>query len=91
MVTIRLSRGGTNKRPFYTIVVADSRKARDGRIIERLGYFNPIAVGGETRLQIALDRVNYWLDVGAQPSDRVKHIIAEHQKTDKNTGDQAAA
>lgn len=80
MVTIRLTRGGTNKRPFYKIVVADSRKPRDGRIIERLGFYNPIAVGGETRLQMANDRITYWLSVGAQPSERVRDLIKEHEK-----------
>ena len=81
MVTIRLTRGGAKKRPFYHIVAADSRCPRDGRIIERLGYFNPIATGKDSRLQIALDRLTYWLGNGAQPSDRVKSLIKEHQKT----------
>lgn len=81
MVTIRLTRGGAKKRPFYHIVAADSRRARDGRIIERLGYFNPIAKGGEKRLEIALERFTYWTENGAQPSDRVKSLIKEHKKT----------
>lgn len=85
MVTIRLTRGGTKKRPFYSVVVADSRKPRDGRIIERLGYFNPIAVGGEIRLQLEADRVNYWLGVGAQPSERVQHLIKQHQESGQAT------
>lgn len=83
MVTIRLSRGGAKKRPFYHIVAADSRRARDGRIIERLGYFNPIATGGEKRLEMELDRVEYWIDQGAQPSDRVASLIKDHKKAEE--------
>ena len=75
MVSIRLSRGGAKKRPFYHIVVTDSRKARDGRCIERLGYFNPIATGGETELNIDLERADYWISQGARPSDRVANLI----------------
>ena len=71
MVSIRLSRGGAKKRPFYHIIVTDSRNRRDGRYIERLGYFNPIAVGGERKLKVDLDRTDYWLSQGAQLSDRV--------------------
>ena len=77
MVVIRLARGGAKKRPFYDIVVADSREARDGRYIERLGYFNPIAKGGETRLFIVEERVSHWTSVGAQPSDRVVSLIKQ--------------
>lgn len=75
MVVIRLTRGGAKKRPFYHIVVADSRRARDGRNIERLGFYNPRAVGGEEPLRIDLERVQYWVDHGAQPSDRVKGLV----------------
>ena len=75
MVTIRLSRGGAKKRPFYHIVVTDSRNRRDGRYIERLGFFNPIATGGEERLTINLERAEHWIGQGAQPSDRVKGLI----------------
>ena len=75
MVVIRLSRGGAKKRPFYHIVVADKQRSRDGRFIEQLGYFNPIAAGKEVRLLLDLDRVDYWVNKGAQPSDRVKHLI----------------
>ena len=81
MVVIRLSRGGTNKRPFYHITVTDSRNCRDGRNNERVGYFNPIATGGEIKLHIDMNRVNYWLSVGAQPSDRVHQLIKDYQKT----------
>lgn len=80
MVVIRLSRGGTNKRPFYRIVVADRRAARDGSYIERLGYFNPIAVGGEKRLDLDRERVNYWIGTGAQPSERVVSLLRELDK-----------
>jgi small subunit ribosomal protein S16 len=71
MVTIRLTRGGAKKRPFYHVVVTDSRNRRDGRYIERLGFFNPIATGKEETLKLDLERVNYWLGHGAQPSERV--------------------
>ena len=77
MVSIRLSRGGAKKRPFYHVVVTDSRNRRDGRYLERLGFFNPIARGGEQRLNIDLDRVKYWLDQGAKPSDRVKLLMKQ--------------
>ena len=77
MVTIRLSRGGAKKRPFYHISVADSRNARDGRFIERVGFFNPTARGQEERLRIALDRVEYWQGKGAQLSERVAKLVKE--------------
>lgn len=77
MVTIRLSRGGAKKRPFYHISVADSRNPRDGRFIERLGFFNPSARGQEERLRVALDRVEYWQGKGAQLSERVAKLVKE--------------
>ena len=77
MVKIRLSRGGAKKQPFYHIVVADSRRARDGRNIERLGFFNPVARGQEERLRLDLERVDYWQGVGAQLTDRVKTLVSE--------------
>jgi small subunit ribosomal protein S16 len=77
MVKIRLTRGGAKKHPFYHIVVTDSRKARDGRSIERLGFFNPVARGQEERLRLDLERVDYWTGVGAQLSDRVKKLASE--------------
>ncbi|MEJ2361711.1 MAG: 30S ribosomal protein S16 [Gammaproteobacteria bacterium] len=77
MVTIRLSRGGAKRRPFYTIVVTDSRSARDGRYIERIGYFNPVATGGEQRLVVDRERVDYWLSKGAQTSDRVGKLLKD--------------
>jgi small subunit ribosomal protein S16 len=80
MVVIRLSRGGSKKRPFYHLTVADSRNARDGRIIERVGFFNPVARGQEERLRVALDRVDYWESKGAQTSDRVAQLLKEYKK-----------
>ena len=77
MVTIRLSRAGAKKRPFYHIVVTDSRSRRDGRYLERLGYFNPIATGGESKLIIDAARADYWLQQGAQPSARVASLMQE--------------
>jgi small subunit ribosomal protein S16 len=78
MVTIRMARGGAKKRPFYNIVVTDKRSKRDGRHIERVGFFNPIAKGGEIPLQLNMERVNYWLSQGAQPSERVAQLIKSH-------------
>jgi len=80
MVTIRLSRGGSKKRPFYHLSVTDSRSARNGRYIERIGFFNPIARGGEERLRVDTDRVDYWVGQGAQLSDRVAGLLKEHKK-----------
>lgn len=80
MVTIRLTRSGAKKRPFYGIVVTDSRSKRDGRYIERLGFFNPIARGQEEKLRVDLDRVAHWLNQGAQASERVAKLIQEAQK-----------
>ena len=78
MVTIRLSRAGVKKRPFYHIVVTDSRKKRDGRCIERLGFFNPIATPQEQKLSIDTARVEYWISTGAQPSDRVAKLLKDY-------------
>ncbi|TCP91145.1 SSU ribosomal protein S16P [Cricetibacter osteomyelitidis] len=80
MVTIRLSRGGAKKRPFYQIVVADSRSPRDGRFIERVGFFNPLATGQAEPLRINLDRVDYWLSKGANLSDRVEALVKQARK-----------
>ena len=80
MVTIRLARGGAKKRPFYGIMVADSRRSPRGRFIERIGFFNPRAVGGEERLRIDTDRVDYWVSKGAQPSDRVASLLKQFAK-----------
>ncbi len=80
MVTIRLSRTGAKKRPFYHIVVTDSRNARDGHYIERLGFFNPGATGGEERLRVERDRIDHWVSKGAQTSDRVATLLKEAAK-----------
>jgi small subunit ribosomal protein S16 len=77
MVVIRLSRGGAKARPFYNIVVADKRVRRDGRFIERLGFFNPIAKDGEEKLRIAQDRLTYWRSVGAQASPTVERLLKQ--------------
>ncbi len=79
MVTIRMSRGGAKKRPFYQIVVTDSRNRRDGRFIERVGFFNPVARGNEERLRIDRERVDYWLSQGAQTSERVASLLKAQQ------------
>lgn len=79
MVKIRLARGGAKKKPFYSIVATDSRKPRDSGYIERLGYFNPTARGGETRLKIENERLDYWKSKGAILSDRVKHLVKEYK------------
>lgn len=78
MVTIRLSRTGAKKRPFYHIVVTDSRNARDGRFIERLGFFNPVAKGNDETLRVDRDRVEHWIGNGAQPSDRVAKLLKQN-------------
>lgn len=83
MVTIRLTRGGAKKRPFYQVVVTDSRNKRDGAFLERLGFFNPIARGQEVRLRIDGERLQYWLGCGAQVSERVQQLIKEDQKAAK--------
>ena len=80
MVKIRLSRTGAKKRAFYHIVVADSRRSRDGRYIERLGFYNPRATGGEVRLNLDTDRVAYWVSEGAQTTDRVANLLKEVSK-----------
>ncbi|KLU14001.1 MULTISPECIES: 30S ribosomal protein S16 [Xenorhabdus] len=80
MVTIRLARGGAKKRPFYQVVVTDSRNARDGRFIERVGFFNPIASGKAETLRLDLDRVEHWIGLGASVSDRVATLIKDAKK-----------
>jgi len=83
MISIRLSRGGAKKRPFYQIVVADVRAKRDGAYIERIGFYNPISVGGETRLRVDLARADYWLSQGAKATESVAGLL-------KQAGKQAA-
>ncbi|AFP85548.1 ribosomal protein S16 [secondary endosymbiont of Heteropsylla cubana] len=80
MVKIRLARGGAKKRPFYQIVVTDSRNARDGRFIERIGFFNPIAMGQAPGISFKLNRLQYWLMQGANISKRVATLIKESKK-----------
>ena len=80
MVTIRLSRGGAKKQPFYHVVATDSRARRDGRYIERLGYYNPVARGDATETKLDIERVDYWISVGGQMSDRVAKIVKGYRK-----------
>ena len=77
MVVIRLARGGSKKRPFYNVVAADSRNRRDGRFIERVGFYNPVATEGTEGLRLALDRVQYWTDNGAQLSPAVARLVKQ--------------
>jgi len=81
MVVIRLARGGAKKRPFYNIVVADSRTRRDGRFIERVGFYNPVAAGGEQPLRVAFDRVAHWTGQGARLSPTVERLIDQAKAT----------
>jgi small subunit ribosomal protein S16 len=80
MVTIRLSRGGSKKRPFYHLTVTNSRSARNGRFLERIGFFNPVARGQEERLRIDADRLAHWVGQGAQLSERVEQLVKESKK-----------
>lgn len=77
MVTIRLARGGSKKRPFYTIVVSDQRRQPKGKFIERLGFYNPMANESEEPIRLNEDRVEYWIKNGAKPSERVAHLIRQ--------------
>ena len=78
MVVIRMARGGSKKRPFYNLVAADSRNRRDGRFIERVGFYNPVASEGAEHLRIAMDRVEYWTKNGAQLSPAVERLVKEY-------------
>ena len=80
MVTIRLARHGAKKSPFYHITVADRSSSRDGRFVERVGFYNPVAKGQAEVLRLDLERVDYWMDVGAQPSERVAKLIKQARK-----------
>lgn len=84
MVTIRLARTGAKKHPFYHIVTTDSRNPRDGRYIERLGFFNPIAKGAEELLRVDLERVDHWVSQGAQMSERVAALVKQYRKQDQS-------
>lgn len=90
MVVIRLARGGAKKRPFYQVVAADKRRALNGRCIERLGYYNPIAQGKEVTLHLNYERVQYWLSKGALPSDRMQQLIKDYLKQQATTETTAA-
>jgi small subunit ribosomal protein S16 len=86
MLKIRMSRGGTKKRPFYKIVIADARSPRDGRFIERIGHYNPLLPKEHAdRIKLDLDRVKHWLSQGAQPSDRIERFLAEAGLAAKKT------
>jgi small subunit ribosomal protein S16 len=91
MVVIRLARGGAKKRPFYNIVVADSSVRRDGRFIEKIGFYNPMASGGEQALRIAMDRITYWRGVGAQPSPTVARLVDQAKAQTPAAAPEAAA
>ena len=80
MVKIRLSRGGAKKRPFYHIIVTDSRSARDGRNIERVGFYNPVAAGEEKRVELSVERIQHWIGQGAQMTDKVADLYKQAQK-----------
>ena len=77
MVTIRLARGGANKRPYYRIIVADRRRALNGNNIERIGFYNPLAKGKEEKVRVDMSRVQYWLGKGAKPTDRVAQLLKQ--------------
>jgi small subunit ribosomal protein S16 len=77
MVVIRLARGGAHKRPYFHLVATDSRSRRDGKFIERVGYFNPVAAANEEKLRVAMDRIDYWRSHGAQLSPRVERLVKE--------------
>ncbi len=91
MLRVRLARGGSKKRPFYTIVLTEATSPRDGRYIEKLGYYNPRAIEGETALHVVQDRIDYWDRIGAQASDPVKRLLKtlKKQKQIKQTDDDA--
>jgi small subunit ribosomal protein S16 len=80
MVTIRLTRRGAKKQPFYHIVVTDSRERQGGHILEQVGYFNPVPAGKQRKLELNLARIDYWVGKGAKPSDRVAHLVATQRK-----------
>jgi small subunit ribosomal protein S16 len=88
MVTIRLTRRGAKNQPFFHVVVTDSRKRQNGSSLELVGYFNPVARGKDTRLKLDLERIDYWHQMGAQQSDRVRQLVASYRK---EVGSQAAA
>lgn len=90
MVSIRLARSGSKKRPFYHLTVADRRNSRDGRFIERVGFFNPVARGQEERLRVDRERLDFWVSQGAHVSERVAKLIKESQKQESKEAVEAA-
>ena len=91
MLTIRLARSGAKKRPFFHVSVADSRMPRDGRFVERVGYYNPIASGQEVRLELDIERIDYWIGQGAKPSDRVLNLLKLNKETPGQTEQRLAS
>ena len=91
MVTIRLARHGSKKNPFYHITVADRAAKRDGRFIERVGFYNPVAKGQSEALRVDLERVDHWLAVGARPSEMVKNLIKQARLSGSSSAAQPAA
>lgn len=91
MVKIRLARGGAKKRPFYHVVVTDKRNRRDGRYIERVGFFNPVAIGGEVPLRLDVERIQHWQEKGAQTSERVLNLLKHFNRHGEETAPQRAA
>jgi small subunit ribosomal protein S16 len=90
MVTIRLARTGAKKRPFYHVIVTDSRNARDGRFIERLGFYNPVATGQDVPVKLELERIDYWLEKGARPSESAAKLIKKVRKSQGAEAESAA-
>jgi small subunit ribosomal protein S16 len=88
MVTIRLARHGSKKHPFYHVTVAERSSGRDGRFVERIGFYNPVARGAEEKLRLDVERADYWISVGARPSDKVSKLLAQARG---NVGAPAAA
>jgi len=91
MVVIRLARGGAKKRPFFNIVATDSRNPRDGRFIERVGFYNPVAAGAEPKFRIAADRLSYWTGVGARMSPTVARLVKTNPPAAEQAGEQGSA
>jgi len=90
MVVIRLARGGAKKRPFFNVVVADSRNRRDGRFIERVGFYNPIAGAADEALRLSIDRIQFWTQRGARMSDTVAGLVKKSAKAGAGAGEVAA-
>ncbi len=91
MVVIRLARSGSKKKPFYHVVVSDKRSSRDGRFIERVGFFNPVAKGKESKMRLTRDRIQYWIDNGAQASQRVATLIKSWDASPQALAESSAA